>query len=210
MVWFSSGVSSFCFTLWLIQRWDGVIEVTLFYQDLSDLSVPLVIALWTWEPLHLAPGCLLLFMSCSLDYYIVVFLLCSYFGLKFSSDSRIVTLLILALLLLIDWLLFTNFQSVPAHCFLEVVCGWICYFSLVKIMYMCFFVGVARGDQGCQVSADSYRWLWIIQHGLWEPNVGPLEEQYLLLILKPSLQPLELVFKNIQLVGTFYFYFIFW
>lgn len=40
--------------------------------------------------------------------------------------------------------------------------------------------------------------------------MGPLEEQYLLLILKPSLQPLELVFKYIQLVGTFYFYFIFW
>jgi hypothetical protein len=39
------------------------------------------------------------------------------------------------------------------------------------------------GLSGAGVIGDSH------EHGLWEPNVGPLGEQSLLLIAKPSLHP---------------------
>lgn len=69
---------------------------------------------------------------------------------------------------------------------------------------MWFFVGVSWGEQGCQVSLE----LDFVSNPTWvmEPNVGPLEELYLLLIANPPLQFLELVFKYIPPVCTFLFF----
>lgn len=68
---------------------------------------------------------------------------------------------------------------------------------------MWFFVGVAWGEQECQVSLE----LEFVSNPTWviEPNVGPLEKLYLLLIANPPLQFLELVFKYIQPVCAFFF-----
>lgn len=33
------------------------------------------------------------------------------------------------------------------------------------------------------------RWLYAAGHGCWEPDSGPLLDQYVLLLVEPSLQP---------------------
>ena len=48
----------------------------------------------------------------------------------------------------------------------------------------------------------SYRQLWAIWHGYWDPNLGPLEEQQALLTTEPSLQHPLWYFKAGKITET--------
>lgn len=63
----------------------------------------------------------------------------------------------------------------------------VCVFNVCKCLWR-----LEKGIQSCGAGVN--RWLWAIQHGYWELNLGPLQEQPALLTTEPSLPPKKQVF----------------
>lgn len=76
---------------------------------------------------------------------------------------------------------------------------------LCVLVYLCSHVsvwGYARGSQrteeGTRSAAAGVSEVVSSQHGCWEPNSGPLQEQCMLQTAEPNLQPLHTLTTNSQ------------
>lgn len=66
------------------------------------------------------------------------------------------------------------------------------YVSMFLPEYMPYVCSVGKNRRGCRIPwSQNFRQLWAKWPGCWEQNSDPLEEQYVVLTIGPSLQPLH-------------------